>query len=103
MSLEKDKAGNVMRLYVKLSNPVETALPVNYQDCLSGVIYNLLKLSDTDYASFLHDEGYSPDGGQKRFKLFVFSGLRAKRRRTVGETLWLAPGPLEWYIASPVG
>jgi len=86
---------------VKLHNLQETAIPINHQGYLSGIIYSLLKLSDQDYARFLHDEGYSLDGGPKRFKLFVFSHLRAKWRRSLGETLWLR-GPVEWFIASPV-
>jgi len=33
-------------------------LPINYNYYLTGVIYNFLKQSDQDYASFLHQEGY---------------------------------------------
>ena len=34
-------------------------LPVNYNHLLTGVIYRFLAESDPEYASFLHNEGYS--------------------------------------------
>jgi CRISPR-associated endoribonuclease Cas6 len=91
-----------MRLKITLNNGYETALPVNYQAFLTAAIYRLLGASDAEYARFLHDEGYQAEEGPRRFKLFVFSNLRANRRRVVGETLWLGPGRIEWLIASPV-
>src|SRR5438045_8124503 len=59
--------------------------------------------SDGGYARFLQDEGYGGEEDRsRRFKLFVFSHLRAGRRRVEGDTLWLGPGPVEWLVGSPV-
>lgn len=92
-----------MRLRVWLDNPHETGLPVNHQHLLTGLVYRLLASSDVEYARFLHDQGYAAaDDVARRFKLFVFSTLRARQRRVVGDTLWLAPGPVEWLVSSPV-
>lgn len=97
-----------MRLRVLLDNPREAWVPVNPQEQLTAAVYGLLAASDRDYAAFLHDEGYREEGGprNKTFKLFTFSGLRVPghRRRVDGpaDRLWLAPGPVEWLIGSPV-
>ena len=74
-------------------------LPINYNHQLTGIIYCFLAESNAEYASFLHNEGYLAD--QKRFKLFTFSQLMAKRRRIIGGTLHFR-SPLIWYISSPV-
>lgn len=93
-----------MRLVVTCDLRRAVAVPINHQELLTGVVYRFLASGDGDYARFLHDEGYVLDGGQKRFKMFCFSGLRApaQRRRQAGETLWLGPGLVDWYIGSPV-
>jgi len=46
-------------------------LPINYNHLLTSVIYQFLELSDSEYAHFLHEDGYIT--GNKRFKLFTFS------------------------------
>ena len=95
-----------MRLLVRLQNPVQTLIPLSHQDLLAGVIYHLLATSNADYSRFLHDEGYAaPDESgrdDRRFKLFVFSGLRSRQRRVVGDQLALSPGPVEWQLGAPV-
>ncbi|HZO88726.1 MAG TPA: CRISPR-associated endoribonuclease Cas6 [Chthonomonadaceae bacterium] len=94
-----------MRLKITFANPQEACLPVNYQHLLTGAVYHLLEASDADYSRFLHEQGYALDGGPKRFKLFVFSWLRPASRkglRVEGGRLWLAPGPVAWYLSSPV-
>lgn len=90
-----------MRLVVTCQVERAVGIPTNHQHLLTGIAYRFLACSDEEYARFLHDEGYAPDSGPKRFKLFCFSGLRAKRRRIAGETLWLGPGEVEWHIGSP--
>ena len=52
-----------------------------------------------EYASFLHNEGYSTD--QKRFKLFTFSQLMAERRRITGDKIRF-DSTLTWLVSSPV-
>jgi CRISPR-associated endoribonuclease Cas6 len=98
-----------MRLRILLDNPRAMTIPINYQDNLTGLIYHLLGTSDTDYSRFLHDEGYAADDGPKRFKLFVFSWLRGRRAPCPfqgegrGEVfVTFLPGPIEWFVASPV-
>jgi len=92
-----------MRLVVRGLLARETAFPINHQGLLAGLVYHLLAASDPDYARFLHDEGYRPaDDKARRFKLFTFSWLQARRRRVAGGTLFLGPGPVEWYLSSPV-
>ena len=92
-----------MRLAVRCRLDRSTAFPLNHQHQLAGLVYHLLGTSDVGYACFLHDEGYGGEGdGSRRFKLFVFSNVRAGRRRVEGNTLWLGPGPVEWLVGSPV-
>lgn len=99
-----------MRLSIEMQLPRPVAVPVNHQELLQAVVYRLLAASDGEYARFLHNEGYamgdSEEGvaGKKRFKLFVFSGLRAapRQRRIVGDTLHLGAGPVRWLFSSPM-
>ena len=74
-------------------------LPVNYNYQLTGIIYRFLTESNSEYASFLHNEGYL--AGQKRFKLFTFSQLMAKHRRVMDGKIHFN-SPVVWYISSPV-
>lgn len=90
-----------MRLRVCLRVQTETVVPINYQELLTAAIYGLLEKSHTDFARFLHDEGYSVDGGPKHFKLFHFGWLRG-RHRAEGDRLRFAPGHVEWQIGSPL-
>jgi len=48
-------------------------LPLSYQYELSAWIYKQIERTDSEFASFLHEEGYYNEG--KRFKLFTFSNL----------------------------
>jgi CRISPR-associated endoribonuclease Cas6 len=82
----------------------ETALPVDHLHELQGVVYGLLGAADAGYARFLHDRGFTEGDDWRHLKLFVYSGLRvpANRRRIAGDRLFLAPGPVDWYLASPM-
>lgn len=92
-----------MRIRVALQLARETAVPLNHQHFLTAVVYRFLEYSDADYARFLHGEGYAPqEGDRRRFKLFCFAPLRARRRRIAGNRLWLGPGEAEWIVCSPV-
>lgn len=51
------------------------ALPINYQYELSSAIYRILSYADSNYAEWLHDNGFLSDNGSKNFKLFTFSHL----------------------------
>ncbi len=50
-------------------------LPFNYQYPLSSWIYKVLDKADSDFAAFLHENGYRLEN-LKTFKLFTFSNLR---------------------------
>jgi CRISPR-associated endoribonuclease Cas6 len=92
-----------MRIRVTLQLPEETAVALNHNYALTAVAYRFLEYSDADYAHFLHGEGYAPqEGDRRRFKLFCFAPLRARRRRIAGGRLWLGPGEAEWIVSSPV-
>ncbi len=73
-------------------------LPINYNYLLASVIYRFLKLSDPEYADFLHDNGYAM--GNKRFKLFTFSQLMARKREITGDEIGFR-SPITWYVSSP--
>lgn len=47
-------------------------LPLNYQYEMSAVIYKILSSADTEFATWLHENGFQMDNG-KQFKLFTFS------------------------------
>jgi CRISPR-associated endoribonuclease Cas6 len=93
-----------MRVRIELDNPGEARLPVDHQDLLAAAVYRLLGVSDEAYSARLHDEGYSPDGGFRKYKLFCFSNLRVgkDRRRIERDRLILRSGRVDWFIASPM-
>ncbi len=73
-------------------------LPINYNHFLTSAIYQFLELSDPEYADFLHEDGYTI--GTKRFKLFTFSQLMARRRQIVDDQICLR-SRVTWYVSSP--
>lgn len=58
-------------------------LPINYQYELSSVIYKIIDTADSDFASFLHDQGYL--AGNKPFRLFTFSHLDLDKSNVIRE------------------
>ena len=72
-------------------------LPINYNYFLTGVIYGFLSESDPEYADFLHQDGYEQEN--RRFKLFTFSQLMAKRREIGGNQIHFR-SPLTWCVSS---
>ena len=60
-------------------------LPINYNYFLASAIYGFLRESDPEYADFLHQDGYELEN--RRFKLFTFSQLMAKRREIRGDQI----------------
>jgi len=94
-----------MRLQITLQVERATSFPLNHQHFLTAAVYDFLDRSDSDYARFLHETGYAADGDlndQRKFKLFCFSTLRAKKRRIAGDKLILGPDEIEWLVASPL-
>ena len=88
-----------MRIQILADVGMGLTLPINYNYQLAGTIYRFLSKSNTEYASFLHNEGYV--AAQKRFKLFTFSQLMAERRRINGAHIHFRSS-LTWYVSSPI-
>ena len=70
-------------------------LPINYNYFLASAIYGFLRESDPEYADFLHQDGYELEN--RRFKLFTFSQLMAKRREIREDQIHFR-SPLTWYV-----
>jgi len=64
----------IMRIKITLAADTSGIIDFNYQHQIQAVIYGFLSRSNPDYAQWLHQQGfvYKKD---KRFKLFVFSGI----------------------------
>ena len=86
-----------MRIKITCNIDEGIRLPINYNYFLTGVIYQFLKKSDPEYAHFLHQDGYEQEN--RRFKLFTFSQLMAKRREIRGEQIHFR-SPLTWCVSS---
>ena len=87
-----------MRIKITFDIGMGVFLPINYNYLLAGVIYRFLDLSDPEYASFLHEDGYGL--GDKRFKLFTFSQLMAQRREIKNNYIQFKSS-LAWFVSSP--
>jgi CRISPR-associated endoribonuclease Cas6 len=77
-----------------------TLLPFNYNHALASLIYDTLGNASTDFATRLHDEGFSADG--RRFKLFTFSRLHASRSHVKDNRLLLEDPTVTFQTSSPV-
>lgn len=75
-------------------------LPFNYQYEQSAVIYRILAQADTQYASWLHENGYLLNGS-KRFKLFCYSPFIFDKVRPLPEAgcLDIIGERAVWYIS----
>ena len=75
-------------------------LPFNYQYEQSAVIYRILAQADTQYASWLHENGYQLNGS-KRFKLFCYSPFVFERVRPLTKEgcLNIIGERATWYIS----
>jgi len=76
-------------------------LPLNYNHAVAGLIYRTIGKASEEFATALHDEGFEAD--RRRFKLFTFSRLFARRSRVVGDRLILESPEVTLLISSPVG
>ena len=77
------------------------ALPINYQYELSAAIYQILSYADSDYAEWLHNNGFQSDHGSKSFKLFAFSHLIVPNYgiNKEDERLLLKCDTVTWFIS----
>ena len=86
-----------MRIKITCDIGEGICLPINYNHFLTCVIYQFLKGSDSEYADFLHQDGYESEN--RRFKLFTFSQLMAKRRQIRGDMIEFR-SPVTWFVSS---
>lgn len=63
-----------MRIKITLSSEKSGIIDFNYQHQIQALIYGFLSRSNPDYSRWLHEQGYICRR-DKRFKLFVFSGI----------------------------
>jgi CRISPR-associated endoribonuclease Cas6 len=90
-----------MRVKLTLNASKRAAtLPLNYQHAVASLIYATLGGGSSEFASRLHDEGFSADG--RTFKLFTFSRLSTRRARVAGDRLLLEDPTVTLQVSSPV-
>lgn len=63
-----------MRIKITLASEKSGCIDFNYQHQIQAILYSFLARSDPDYATWLHEQGFVYKN-DKRFKLFVFSGI----------------------------
>lgn len=75
-------------------------LPINYQYAQSALIYKTLARSNAEYATWLHENGFSLENG-KRFKLFTYSRLKIEKRQIIPQEqrIRILCDMVEWQIS----
>lgn len=63
-----------MRLLLNISLGKNRVLPINYPYYLGAWLYHTLRRADADFASFLHEKGFS--SSDKTYKLMTFGPLQ---------------------------
>ena len=88
------------KLTLKIDRKHGDLLPFNYQYEQSAVIYRILAQADTQYASWLHENGYQLNGS-KRFKLFCYSPFIFEKARPLPKEgcLNIIGERATWYIS----
>ncbi len=77
---------------LKLYSNSQDIIPINYQYPLSAAIYKILEKGDSEYAKFLHEEGYG-----KGYKFFTFSDLKLKFRLENGDRMRILNDYVEFF------
>ena len=94
-----------MRLHISLHLDRTTTIPADHVYELQALIYRFLDRSSPKFARFLHNQGYTSEapGDARRFKSFVYCGLRVdkSRRRLQNGELTILPGTVDWFLSSP--
>lgn len=88
------------KLTLKIDRKHGDLLPFNYQYEQSAVIYRILAHADTQYASWLHENGYQLNRS-KRFKLFCYSPFIFEKVRPLPKEgcLDIIGERTTWYIS----
>lgn len=89
-----------MRLLLKL-RPEFTpmTIPINYQYYLASAIYHIIGVSSSEYADFLHKNGYVVNNSLKRFKHFTFDRLRPLRYKIDKNKFIIQSNRVDWEIS----
>ena len=66
---------NDLRFLLTLRLKRGSILPLNYQYPISSWIYKCINRADSDFARFLHQQGYAGTQTKRPFKFFTFSRL----------------------------
>jgi CRISPR-associated endoribonuclease Cas6 len=74
-------------------------LPLNYQYELSAFVYKAIEQADSDYAYWLHENGFNLNG--RPFKLFTFSNLLIPQYRIDKErkVIRIESDRIEWLVS----
>ena len=88
------------KITLKIDRKHGDLLPFNYQYEQSAVIYRILAQADTQYSSWLHENGYQLNGS-KRFKLFCYSPFIFEKIRPLPKEgcLNIMGERATWYIS----
>ena len=88
------------KITLKVNRKFGDLLPFNYQYEQSAVIYRILAQADTQYSSWLHENGYLLHE-RKRFKLFCYSPFIFEKVKPLPEAgcLNIIGEKAEWYIS----
>lgn len=92
-----------MKIKVTLYSDRNILIPLQYQPLLQAVIYQVLRNSSTNFAHWLHQEGYILDN-LRAFKFFCFSGLIFHSPiKIIKEkaAMAISPGNFHFYLSSP--
>lgn len=76
-----------MRFLLTLTVKRGSILPLNYQYPISSWIYKCINRADSDFALFLHEQGYRGAKSGKPFKFFTFSKLDIPKREIYEDRL----------------
>ena len=85
---------------LRQQRPVER-IPLNHSYHLAAVIYNTLSRSSYEFATVLHDQGYAPEGSQRKFKYFTFSNLQIPIRMVERGEIVSRSRLVTLYLSSP--
>ena len=88
------------KITLKMNREHGDLLPFNYQYEQSAVIYRILAQADSQYSSWLHENGYQLNGS-KRFKLFCYSPFIFEKVKPLPEAgcLDIIGEKAVWYIS----
>ncbi len=94
-----------MRIKVILKEAKNKAFKRDHYHQLAGMIYNMIRKSNPEFSSWLHEKGFMD--GNKKFKFFCFSRLVAPRDHYeyIGENkelILFKSNQVSLYISSPI-